>query len=97
MKKYMLAALLAAFTLIGPSIGSANAQGYFYRGGGGPTFVDRLFGNGYNYGNYGGYNPYAGYSNYNRCGGGMFGGYGWNNGWNNGWGRGWGHHHHHCW
>jgi hypothetical protein len=100
MKKYILAALLAAFVLIGPSVGSANAQGYFYRGG--PTFVDRLFGNGGgygggygNYGGYGGFNPYntsmyrGGYANPFAGYGGGYGGF---NRFNN---CGWHHHHHH--
>jgi len=101
MKKYILAAALALCAIVGPTVGSANAQGWFGRGG--PTFVDRLVGNGYN--NYGGYGNY-GYNNFNYgnrwrggCNNNGWGNGGWGNG-NGGWGNGngWGnfkHHHHH--
>lgn len=109
MKKYILAAVAAITALVGPSVGAANAQAYFNRGG--PTIIDRLMGNGY-------YNPYAGYaayptypaynypnynyarrlgcSSYNRNPYGA-GYYGAANPWANQWRRGYYHHHHRRW
>jgi hypothetical protein len=110
MKKYFLAAAIAVLALAGPSMGSANAQTWFNRGG--PTFIDRLVGNNGYYNGYAntgayGYNPYGNYNYGNAYGGGMcnrmgnygnynLGNYGnyGSNGWNNGWHH---HHHHHHW
>jgi len=108
MKKYILVAALALFTLMGPAVRGADAQ-VFYRSG--PTLLDRLVGNGgYGYGGYPAYGGYSMYSGYNAYGynpyrsGGY--GYGYNpyrycGGWQHhyGWGGGWGggYHHHHHW
>jgi hypothetical protein len=94
MKLFVMASVVALCMGLGPATGSANAQNYYN---GRPTFVDRLFGYGYN--NYGNYN--LGNYGFNRGFGGMgyhCGGNGWGNGNGNGWGGGWGncwHHHHH--
>jgi hypothetical protein len=70
MKKYLVAAAIAILALAGPTVGAANAQTWFNRGG--PTLVDRLVGNA-GYSNYGyGANPYANYNYFgNRYGNGM--------------------------
>lgn len=93
-KLYVMASVVALCAVLGPASGSANAQYYNGR----PTFVDRLFGNGYNNNNYGNYGNFGNYG-FNRGFGGMgyhCGGNG--NGWGGGWGNGWHHHHHrHFW
>lgn len=94
-KTYIVASVVALCAIIGPAAGMASAQGYYN---GRPTFIDRIFGNGYNYGNYGnyGYNNYNnGFNGFRQCGN---NGWGNGNGWgNNGWHNGWRHHHRRWW
>lgn len=94
-KKYMVASLVALCAIVGPAASMASAQGYYN---GRPTFIDRIFGNGYNYGNYG-YNGNNGFYNnggYRQCGGNGYGN-AWRGWGNNGWHNGWRHHHRRWW